>query len=130
MSLACWTHKAKNKHTEYAILLPFQCKNIYTEASPCNIISTLRLLLHINQVNKARIRIPPFPFPIIFNATTFFSNNIHIHILTYLSTYVVIMCSQCRSPERTRHTVHIRTFFINIRHSVLCCDQRCEECHV
>jgi len=32
------------------------------------------------------------------------------------------MCSQCRSPEHTGHTVHIPTFFINARHW----DQRCE----
>jgi len=32
------------------------------------------------------------------------------------------MCSQCRSPKHTRHTVHIPKFFIKTRHW----DQRCE----
>jgi len=126
MRIESWIRKATNTNTKFLIFIALHCNNTssYTE---CYIIITLRLLLYINPVNKELIRIPPFPSAITCNATTSFRSSIHKYIFIYI---IVIICLQCRSPEHTGHTIQIRTFFINTRHTMFCWDQRCKESHV
>ena len=114
MRTECWVPKATNSHTEYIIFISFSPQQRLQRY----IIRTLRLLLHINQVNKESISIPLFPLSHHFQCNYIFPKITypHKHTNTYLSTYTVIVCSQCRRPEHTEHTVHILTFFINIRH--------------
>jgi len=84
MRIECWIRKAINKNTKFLIFIAFHYNNTssYTE---CYIIVTVSLLLHINPVNKERIRIPPFPSTVTCNATASFQSNIITHISTYLS---------------------------------------------
>jgi len=57
MRIESWIPKATNSHTEYIKFIAFSPQQQLQRY----IIRTLRLLLHINQVNKESIRIPLFP---------------------------------------------------------------------
>ena len=101
MCIECWIPKTTNTHTEYTIFIAFSPQQLLQYY----IISTLRLLLHINQVNKRTIRIPPSPSP-LSSMQLHLSEMTYIYIGAYFSTFFVIVCSQWRSPEHIGHSAH------------------------
>ena len=128
MRIECCKPNVTNTHTEYVIFIAFSAQRQLQSY----IISTLRILLHVNQPNTERVTFPPFPFhfPITLHVTTL-SEMTYTHIYTYI--FINICCNYVFAVPQS-WTQRTRSSYSNILHQhkaiYACWDQRCEECHL